>query len=78
MSYWTFSDLFEEPGPPTAPFQGGFGLLNPRGIGKPAYFAYQYLNSLGDRELDTHDPESMAALGPRSRGSISALRGWGN
>jgi xylan 1,4-beta-xylosidase len=30
MSYWTYSDLFEEPGPPTASFQGGFGLLNPR------------------------------------------------
>ena len=30
MSYWTYSDLFEEPGPPTAPFQGGFGLLNPK------------------------------------------------
>ena len=28
MSYWTYTDLFEEPGPPTAPFQGGFGLLN--------------------------------------------------
>ncbi|MBW8859943.1 MAG: cellulase family glycosylhydrolase, partial [Caulobacter sp.] len=25
MSYWTYTDLFEEPGPPTAPFQGGFG-----------------------------------------------------
>ena len=41
MSYWTYSDLFEEPGPPTAPFQGGFGLLNPQGIRKPAYFAYK-------------------------------------
>ena len=37
MSYWTYTDLFEEPGPPTAAFQGGFGLLNPQGIRKPAY-----------------------------------------
>jgi len=42
MSYWTYTDLFEEPGPPTAPFQGGFGLLNPQGIRKPAFFAYKY------------------------------------
>lgn len=63
MSYWTFSDLFEEPGPPTAPFQGGFGLLNPQGIRKPAYFAYRYLSRLGERELATHDPHSIAALG---------------
>jgi len=62
MSYWTFSDLFEEPGPPTMPFQGGFGLLNPQGIRKPAYFAYKYLNGLGDLEIDTHDPQSIAAL----------------
>jgi xylan 1,4-beta-xylosidase len=62
MSYWTFSDLFEEPGPPTAPFQGNFGLLNPQGIRKPVYFAYKYLNRLGERELDTHDAQSMAVL----------------
>jgi xylan 1,4-beta-xylosidase len=63
MSYWTFSDLFEEPGPPTAPFQGGFGLLNPQGIRKPAYFAYKYLNGLGERELPTHDAQSIATVG---------------
>jgi xylan 1,4-beta-xylosidase len=62
MSYWTFSDLFEEPGPPTAPFQGGFGLLNPQGIRKPVYFAYKYLRQLGERELATHDPHSIASL----------------
>jgi xylan 1,4-beta-xylosidase len=62
MSYWTYSDLFEEPGPPTAAFQGGFGLLNPQGIRKPAYFAYKYLNHLGDLELDTGDAQSLAAL----------------
>ncbi|MGO4700766.1 beta-xylosidase [Dyella sp. 2RAB6] len=60
MSYWTFSDLFEEPGPPTAPFQGGFGLLNPQGIRKPAYFAYKYLNQLGRQALVTGDAESIA------------------
>lgn len=59
MSYWTFSDLFEEPGPPTAPFQGGFGLLNPQGIRKPAYFAYKYLHRLGERALPTQDQESI-------------------
>jgi xylan 1,4-beta-xylosidase len=58
MSYWTFSDLFEEPGPPTAPFQGGFGLLNPQGIRKPAYFAYKYLHRLGRTEMKTVDAQS--------------------
>jgi xylan 1,4-beta-xylosidase len=58
MSYWTFSDLFEEPGPPTAPFQGGFGLMNPQGIRKPVYFAYKYLNRLDAAELKTGDDQS--------------------
>jgi xylan 1,4-beta-xylosidase len=58
MSYWTFSDLFEEPGPPTAPFEGGFGLMNPQGIRKPAYFAYKYLHQLGENEVKTLDTQS--------------------
>jgi xylan 1,4-beta-xylosidase len=59
MSYWTYTDLFEEPGPPTAPFQGGFGLLNPQGIRKPAYFAYKYLHALQGDSLRTSDPQTM-------------------
>ncbi|HWQ87013.1 GH39 family glycosyl hydrolase [Brevundimonas sp.] len=62
MSYWAFSDLFEEPGPQTRPFDGGFGLMTPDGIRKPTWFAFKYLNSLGDRELETGDPQSIAAL----------------
>jgi xylan 1,4-beta-xylosidase len=61
MSYWTYSDLFEEPGPPTAPFEGGFGLMNPQGVRKPAWFAYKYLNQLGDTELKTPDGQSYVA-----------------
>jgi xylan 1,4-beta-xylosidase len=59
MSYWTYTDLFEEPGPPTAPFQGGFGLLNPQGIRKPAYFAYKYLHGLQGKSLKTSDSQAM-------------------
>lgn len=59
MSYWTYTDLFEEPGPPTAPFQGGFGLLNPQGIRKPAYFAYKYLHALDGETVATSDAQAM-------------------
>ena len=62
MSYWTYSDLFEEPGPPTAPFEGGFGLMNPQGIRKPAWFAYKYLHGLSGREAPTQDPYSIASV----------------
>ncbi len=59
MSYWTYTDLFEEPGPPTAPFQGGFGLLNPEGIPKPAYFVYKYLHAIKGESIRTGDPQAM-------------------
>ncbi len=64
MSYWTYSDLFEEPGPPTAPFEGGFGMMTREGLRKPVWFAYKYLHALASpqgRELPTADPFSWAS-----------------
>lgn len=61
MSYWTFTDIFEEAGPRATPFHGGFGLLNTQGIPKASFYAYQYLNRLGDRELKSSDAESWIA-----------------
>jgi len=58
FSYWVFTDIFEENGPPLTPFHGGFGLLNFSGIKKPAYFAFQFLNRLGKSELKNADPHS--------------------
>ena len=60
MSYWTFTDIFEELGPRATPFHGGFGLMNYQDIKKPAYYAYQYLNQLGDEELVNNDASSIA------------------
>jgi xylan 1,4-beta-xylosidase len=61
MSYWVFTDIFEEPGIPTKPFHGGFGLLNLQGIKKPTYFAYKYLNQLGNVQLENSDMYSWAS-----------------
>jgi xylan 1,4-beta-xylosidase len=59
MSYWVFTDIFEEAGVPKKPFHGGFGLLTVQGIRKPSYFAYRYLNELGDVEIPTTDDGSF-------------------
>lgn len=72
MSYWAFSDLFEEPGPQTRPFDGGFGLMTPQGVRKPTFFAYKYLNSLGDAELPTGDAQSIATL----KGDLIQVLAW--
>ena len=67
MSYWTYSDLFEEPGPPPTPFHGGFGLINREGIRKPAFFAFKYLNALRGREITSSDDQVLiAAEGKRT------------
>ncbi|GAA2426549.1 GH39 family glycosyl hydrolase [Streptomyces glaucus] len=50
FSYWTFSDVFEETGVPTALFHGGFGLLTHRQVKKPTYHLYAFLARMG-REL---------------------------
>ncbi len=52
LSYWVFTDIFEELGAGPAPFHGGFGLITLQGVKKPAYHAYKMLNKLGDIEID--------------------------
>jgi xylan 1,4-beta-xylosidase len=62
MSYWTYTDLFEEPGPRPTPFHGGFGLLTREGLRKPAFFAYKYLNALRGNEVPCADDEALIAV----------------
>ncbi|HEY1848877.1 MAG TPA: hypothetical protein VGG37_06710 [Opitutaceae bacterium] len=71
MSYWTFTDIFEEAGPRMTPFHGGFGLLNYEDLAKPSYFAYQFLNRLGPDELECRDPAAFVCRGPG--GAVQAL-----
>jgi len=61
MSYWTYTDLFEEAGPPPAAFHGGFGLINRDGIRKAAFFAYKYLNQLGSKTVKGGDARAIVS-----------------
>lgn len=70
MSYWTYTDLFEEAGPPPASFHGGFGLLNREGVRKASYFAYKYLNALGVDELAQDDASAWVT---RKGDDVAAL-----
>ncbi|MEO7293366.1 MAG: glycoside hydrolase [Ginsengibacter sp.] len=58
MSYWTFTDIFEEAGPAITSFHGGFGLLNLQGIRKPSFYSYKFLSELGETELVNADSSS--------------------
>ncbi|PQJ76598.1 GH39 family glycosyl hydrolase [Polaribacter glomeratus] len=71
MSYWTFTDIFEEAGPPKTPFHGGFGLINLQDIKKPSYFAYEFLAGLGNKELTTDDQSAIVCKD--DKGNVQAL-----
>ena len=70
MSYWVFTDIFEEAGPRIEAFHGGFGLMNTQGIKKPAYFAYQFLNQLAPNELKNNDARSYATADARGNAQV--------
>jgi len=53
MSYWTFSDVFEEQGVVRQPFYGGFGLIAEDGIPKPSFNAFKLLHRLGTQRLES-------------------------
>jgi xylan 1,4-beta-xylosidase len=51
MSYWTFSDVFDEQGVVKRPYYGGYGLVAAGGIPKPAFNAFALLHKLGERRF---------------------------
>ncbi len=59
MSYWSFSDVFEEQGIVRNPFYGGFGLIAANRIAKPAFNAFTILHKLGDRQLATKSDSAL-------------------
>jgi xylan 1,4-beta-xylosidase len=73
MSYWTFSDVFEEQGVVKTPFYGGYGLVAERDIPKPAFRAFELLHNLGDRRLPL---DSKNAMLTRRHDGILVLALW--
>ena len=73
MSYWSFSDVFEEQGVVKTPFYGGYGLVAEDGIPKPAYDAFGLLHELGDERLPA--PVDEALVTRRKDGTI-VIAAW--
>jgi xylan 1,4-beta-xylosidase len=75
MSFWTFSDVFEEDGPKREPFDGGFGLVALGGIKKPSYAAFALLHKLGtERVVGRSEPANV--LVTRDRDGSLAIAAW--
>ena len=59
MSYWTFSDVFEEQGVVKKPFYGGFGLIAAGSLPKPSFYAMQLLHRLGEQRIENDNPNVL-------------------
>jgi xylan 1,4-beta-xylosidase len=51
LSFWTFSDVFEEGGPAQHAFEGQFGLRATGGINKASYYDFALLHKLGTQRI---------------------------
>jgi xylan 1,4-beta-xylosidase len=69
MSYWSFSDVFEEQGVIKRPFYGGFGILAEGGVPKPIFNAFKLLHQLGDRRIDVQSDSILVTR--RANGSLA-------
>ena len=73
MSYWTFSDVFEEQGPVKTPFYGGYGLIAEGGIPKPAFNVFAMLHELGVQRIA--EPEDNVLVTRRDDGTL-VIAAW--
>jgi xylan 1,4-beta-xylosidase len=73
MSYWNFSDVFEEQGVVKKPFYGGYGLIAEDGIPKAAFNAFQLLHKLGSERIPN---ASNNALVTRDADGTLAIAVW--
>jgi xylan 1,4-beta-xylosidase len=73
MSYWTFSDVFEEQGVIKTPFYGGYGLIAEDGIPKPAFDAFTLLHDLGEERIA--EPQEDVLVTRRKDGAL-VIAAW--
>jgi xylan 1,4-beta-xylosidase len=73
MSYWTFSDVFEEQGVIRTPFFGGFGLIAIDHLPKPSFNVFRLLHTLGEQRLAAEANDVLVTK--RKDGSL-VLAAW--
>jgi xylan 1,4-beta-xylosidase len=73
MSYWAFSDVFEEQGVVKEPFYGGYGLIAEGGLPKPSFNAFKLLHGLGNTRIAV---DSQSALVTRRDDGTIVIAVW--
>jgi xylan 1,4-beta-xylosidase len=56
FAWWTFSDVFEEGGQQSVPFNQGYGLQTIYNIPKPSFKAFELLHETGDERAHVDGP----------------------
>ena len=69
LSFWTFSDIFEEQGFISAPYSQQFGMKNIYNVPKPVYRAFQMVSDLNTFVLDG----SLSVTQVTSSGNVDAI-----
>ncbi len=72
MSFWTFSDVFEEGGPSERPFRGDFGLRAIGGINKPSFYDFALLHELGEERLANASKDVLVTRGKEGELVVAA------
>lgn len=72
LSYWDFSDVFEEQGVVERPFYGGYGLIAAGNLPKAAYNAFALLHRLGTERLAVDSDSVLATRRPDGSLAIAA------
>ena len=72
LSFWTFSDVFEEGGPSERPFRGDFGLRAMYGINKPSFYGFGLLHHLGDRRIASESNDVLVTKAPDGSLAVAA------
>lgn len=75
LSFWCFTDIFEEQGQLSPPYTQSFGMLTNYGVPKPVYRAFQMLASLPFRASGEQRPLFEAFANDSSVDIVSAI--WG-
>jgi xylan 1,4-beta-xylosidase len=76
MSYWTFSDVFEEQGPARTPFFGGYGLIAPGHIPKAAFNDFALLHELGTERIAIASTSALATKKPDGTVVLAVWNYW--
>lgn len=71
MSYWTFSNVYEEMGVPKSFLNSGFGLLGMRGVPRPSFNTFVLLHKLGRNLVESESAPVLASQ--RDDGSTAIL-----